>query len=141
MSRPASLLDSVDHVQIPVRDLSRAAHWYADTLGFTIQGIGGDGDDQAFLLLPNGPLLCLWETEAGSHSHFTHRGGPRPSLFLKVNPPGIRAIHDRLVAAGATIGLKPDSWEYGAGVDPMKFVMFHDPDGNYLGLIECSGAG
>ncbi len=70
------LLEAVDHVQIPVRDRHRAAEWYSRTLGLKIHAIGGPGDDQAFLELPTGPLLCLWETEPGSHSRFTHRGAP-----------------------------------------------------------------
>jgi catechol 2,3-dioxygenase-like lactoylglutathione lyase family enzyme len=138
MSTSTTTLEAVDHVQIPVRDLTRAAHWYADTLGFTIQEIGGEGNDQAFLLLPDGPLLCLWRTEEGSYSHFIHRGAPRPSLFFRVSPARMEAIHDRLLVAGGSIGLRPDSFAYGEG-ETMKFMMFHDPDGNYLGLIECGG--
>src|SRR5687767_9171592 len=121
--QPEQLLEAVDHVQIPVRDKAGAAEWYSQTLGFKIQAIGGPGDDQAFLELPRGPLICLWETEGGTHSHFIHRGAPRPSLFFKVHAPGMAVVYARLVGSGATIGLKPESWEYGAG-ETMKFMMF-----------------
>ncbi len=47
----------------------------------------------------------------------------------------MKALHDRLVEGGVTIGVRPERWEYGEG-ECMNFIMFHDPDGNYLGLIE-----
>ena len=87
--------------------------------------------DQGFLALPNGPLLVLWQTPDVMRSHFIYAGQPKPSIFFKTS--SMRAVHDALVHAGATITQRPDHF------DPdgtMKFLFFFDPDGNHLGIID-----
>lgn len=126
------VLTKVDHVQIPVRNLEESKEWYVKTLGFKERG--GSSGDLLFLELSQGPILLLWRTEEGSHNHFIYEGAPKPSLFF--DTPNIKAVHDRLVEAGATIGPVPEKWE---GED-MKFMFFYDPNGNYLGVIEAPSA-
>jgi catechol 2,3-dioxygenase-like lactoylglutathione lyase family enzyme len=128
----ASLLDRVDHVQIPVSNLRASLSWYASVLGLT-QTEEPSGD-QGFLKLPGGPLLVLWETRDAPRSHFDYRGAPKPSLFFGTS--SMRAVHDALVAAGATITQRPDTLEPDG---QMKFLFFFDPDGNHLGVIDLAG--
>jgi catechol 2,3-dioxygenase-like lactoylglutathione lyase family enzyme len=126
------LLERVDHVQLPVRDVRQAIAWYTEILGFKLWG--GPGEDLcAFLSLSAGPLVALWQTEEGTHSQFVYQGAPKPSVFFRTA--SMRAAFDRLREAGAIIDKQPESWEY-QGDEVMKLLFFYDPSGNYLGLIE-----
>lgn len=52
------MLTSLEHVQIPVRQMDRAILWYTNHLEFRLSG--RDGDRIAFLTLQEGPMLMLW---------------------------------------------------------------------------------
>ncbi|ULL16366.1 VOC family protein [Paenibacillus sp. H1-7] len=64
------MLTSLEHVQIPVQQMDRAISWYTEQLGFRLSS--RDGDRIAFLTLPEGPLLMLWQTNddlTNAHYH------------------------------------------------------------------------
>jgi catechol 2,3-dioxygenase-like lactoylglutathione lyase family enzyme len=53
------MLTSLEHMQIPVRQMDRAISWYIEHLGFRLSS--RDGDRIAFLTLPEGPMPCFGE--------------------------------------------------------------------------------
>ena len=127
-----SILDRVDHVQIPVSDLRTSMAWYCAVFG--LHRDEEPSGDQGFLKLPGGPLLVLWQTRDEKRSHFDYAGAPKPSIFFATS--SMRAVHDALETARVTITERP------ASLDPdgqMKFLFFFDPDGNHRGVIDLAG--
>lgn len=125
--------ERLDSVQLPVRDLRQSIEWYTQTLGLTLRD--GPHEDLAFLAHPDpeGPLIALWQTPVGTHSHFLYQGKPKPSVLFRTTT--LKAIYERLRAAGATIDQQPESWDYQRD-ENAKFLFFYDLNENYLGLIE-----
>ncbi|TLS50892.1 VOC family protein [Paenibacillus antri] len=121
------MLQSLEHVQIPVRRMDRAIDWYVERLGFRLQG--RDGDRIAFLTLPEGPMLMLWETEDETAAKFAVNGVDFPVLLYRTDR--IRELRDRLEACGAPIQAYRD--------EGMFWVLkWYDPEGNLWGALQMN---
>ncbi|MFF2015819.1 VOC family protein [Paenibacillus sp. NPDC058177] len=120
------MLTSLEHVQIPVRQLDRAILWYTENLGFQLSS--RDGERIAFLTLPEGPLLMLWQTEDDStFAHFTVDGTDFPVLLYRTTK--IHELHEHLVTLNTRIQLYQD--------DGFAWVLkFYDPEGNLWGALQ-----
>jgi glyoxylase I family protein len=133
-----------DHVGIVVSDLERYTEWYCDTLDLELELEWGWGEIDlrgVVLIHPDG-----WRLE------LTERTGAQPSprapshadqhLLLGVSHfclqvRDIHAVHDRLVAAGATSLMAPET-----AVDPQNMIAYlHDPEGNLIELLTRPGVG
>ncbi|MFK7695486.1 VOC family protein [Paenibacillus sp. HJGM_3] len=118
-------LNKLFHMQIPVPKLADAIEWYVDHLGFVLTG-KTDGV-HAFLELPDGPMLMLWETKDATSANFTVNGVTFPVLLYQTEE--IHALHRRLADLGVTIPFFQDE---GFG----WVLKFYDPFGNMWGVIQ-----
>ena len=89
---------------------------------FTVPGEGGKGIIHAQIRWPGGGGVMLGDAEGGDADHLALPSGPI-SVYVATNEPD--TIHDRAVAAGATIvrGLRDE--EYGS-----RGFSASDPEGN-----------
>ena len=89
---------------------------------FTVPGEGGKGIIHAQIRRPGGGGVMLGDAEGGDADHLALPSGPI-SVYVATDEPD--AIHDRAVAAGATIvrGLRDE--EYGS-----RGFSAADPEGN-----------
>lgn len=120
------MLTALEHMQIPVRQMDRAISWYTEQLGFRLSS--RDGDRIAFLTLPEGPLLMLWQTEDEStYAHYTVNGVDFPVLLYRTTR--IHELRERLTQLGARIQVYQD--------DGFAWVLkFYDPEGNLWGALQ-----
>ena len=89
---------------------------------FTVPGEGGKGIIHAQIRWPSGGGVMLGDAEIGDTNHLALPSGPI-SVYVVTDQPD--AVHDRAVAAGATIvrGLRDE--EYGS-----RGFSATDPEGN-----------
>jgi catechol 2,3-dioxygenase-like lactoylglutathione lyase family enzyme len=122
------MLASLEHMQIPVRQMDRAISWYTEQLGFRLEH--RDGDRNAFLRLPEGPLLMLWHTyDESTYAHYTVDGTDFPVLLYRTTQ--IHELHKRLTDLGSRIQLFQD--------DGFAWVLkFYDPEGNLWGVLQVN---
>lgn len=117
-------LHSLLHMQIPVKNLDESISWYIEYLGFTLKEHYGSS---AFLALPTGPWLMLWQSSDDSHGHFRVDGKTMPTLLYATND--IHTLHDQLSQNHVSIVHYQD--------DGFGWVMkFYDPSGNMWGVIQ-----
>lgn len=123
MSKP--MLDRLIHMQIPVPHLEEAVSWYEKFLGFKV---GGKRDGaHAFMNLPSGPMLMLWETSDTTSANFTVQGETFPTLLYQTNR--IHELYSQLKELGVEITFYQDE---GFG----WVLKFYDPYGNMWGVIQ-----
>lgn len=123
MSKKA--LSQLYHMQIPVPSLDAAIDWYGKHLGFVLTG-KRDGA-HAFLNLPSGPMLMLWETADATSANFTVKGETFPVLLYQTHD--IHQLHEKLSELGVEITFFRDE---GFG----WVLKFYDPFGNMWGVIQ-----
>ncbi|WP_282936621.1 VOC family protein [Paenibacillus sp. RC67] len=120
------MLTSLEHVQIPVQQMDRAISWYTEQLGFRLSS--RDGDRIAFLTLPAGPLLMLWQTNDDlTNAHYTVNGTDFPVLLYRTTR--IHELYKNLTRLGAQIQLYQN--------DGFAWVLkFYDTEGNLWGVLQ-----
>jgi len=120
-----SVLEYVDHVQLPVPDIRQAVQWYADTLGF--QPLN-QFPDCAWVRLAGGPVLMFHLAPPSSIVRWMSKDQfPMPAFMLLTK--NIRLLKERLEHADACIRMFQDE---GFG----WVIKFTDPFGNELGAYE-----
>lgn len=123
----SGMLLQLEHMQIPVSDLEQAIAWYTMHLGFKLEG--KHEHVHAFLTLPEGPMLMLWETKDNTAAHFTVNGKDMPVLLYRTEQ--IHELHNLLAGLGSTITYYRD--------DGFGWVLkFYDPFGNLWGAIQLN---
>lgn len=153
-----SILESIDHINLVVRDLPGMTEFYRDVLGLNVTrqvtisgqwidrvvGLSGAHADVVYLELPGGPRVELIRYTSPACDCIPNPPGGRS------NTPGIRhfafrvsdidAAVDRLRRAGveffSPIQQVPDSQVTYAGGIRKRLVYFTDPEGNILELCE-----
>lgn len=119
-----SRLKSLFHMQIPVRNVDEAIVWYTGNLGFELKEHYGKC---AFLALPTGPLLMLWQTADETTANFTVDGNTMPVLLYATDD--IHSMHDLLKNNNVQITHYQN--------DGFGWVLkFYDPNGNMWGVIQ-----
>jgi len=121
-----NILEKLEHMQIPVKNLEESIDWYVKNLGFTVQGWSKESH-HAFLTLPEGPMLMLWETQDQTQANFSYNGQLMPVLLYKTKE--ILKLHEKLIGLDAEITFFQDE---GFGW-VLKFI---DPNGNMWGVIQ-----
>ena len=124
----ARLVTALDHLQLPVRSLDEAISWYSGILGFRVlTNYGG----YAMLRLDPGLDLMLWEAAEYRPMHVTVDGEAKPSFFLKTERfDELTAVLEREQARIASV----------EDLGFARFLKFHDPSDNFLGVIEFRDA-
>ena len=150
------MLESIDHVNLVVRDLPRMTRFYQEVLGLQVTkevtisgdwidavvGLSGVTADVVYLELPAGPRIEL--------IYYQQPPSPEPSDTNSAHLPGIRhmafrvrdidAVVERLQQAGAEfqsgVAAVPSSQVTYAGDVRKRLVYFRDPKGNLLELCE-----
>lgn len=120
----SSRLKSLFHMQIPVKNLEDSVAWYKDILGFTLRE---NYDTCAFLELPSGPPLMLWQTTDDTTANFTVNGAAMPVLLYATDD--IHTMAGLLEKNGAVIAhYKNEGFGW--------VLKFYDPNGNMWGIVQ-----
>jgi catechol 2,3-dioxygenase-like lactoylglutathione lyase family enzyme len=153
------MLESIDHVNIVVRDLEGMAEFYTRLLGTEITkrvtisgpwidttvGLVGVNADVVYLDLPQGPRVELlrYNSPPGSGMPDAGKSNTMGLRHLAFKVADIESAVQTLRAAGvqffSDIQLVPDSQVTYAGGLRKRLVYFHDPEGNLLELCEYRG--
>jgi catechol 2,3-dioxygenase-like lactoylglutathione lyase family enzyme len=149
------MIESIDHVNVVVRDLQRMTAFYRDALGFTVTkqvtisgawidetvGLSGVEADVVYLDLPAGPRIELIQyrapvsVEAGANE--PHVFGLRHMAFRVID---VDALVEKLQVAGVAFQSEvksvPDNQVTYSGGVRKRLVYFRDPEDNLLELCE-----
>jgi len=106
----------LDHLALVVRDEERSRTFYERWFGFGAGPSWRAGDGTLFVRDAHGFNLALSTGEPGALPGFFHFG------FSLPDPAAVRALHDRMVAAGVTVVERDDE------PDDVSFKCL-DPDG------------
>jgi catechol 2,3-dioxygenase-like lactoylglutathione lyase family enzyme len=150
------MIESIDHVNLVVRDLMRMTAFYRDILGFRVTkqvSISGDWIDETvgltgveadvmYLDLPSGPRIELIDYR--SPKGVDGCGENRPNLLglrhIAFRVSQIDLLVDKLKQTGAEfqseVKVVPESQVTYSGGVRKRLVYFRDPEGNILELCE-----
>lgn len=150
------MIDSIDHVNLVVRDLDSMAGFYVEALGMRVSkrvmisgewidrtvGLSGVRAEVIYLDLPAGPRIELirYDVPAGERPAGMERANTHGLRHLALRVADIDAAVARLRAAGveplSPIQRVPDAQVTYAGGARKRLVYFRDPEGNLLELCE-----
>lgn len=125
-----------------VRDLSRSLSFYCDVLGFT-EKFGRPEDGFVYIEMGHAQIMLealpndlgrAWAT--GDLEHPLERG-----LNLQIEVSAVRAVHDRLVAAGHSLfrPLRTAWYREGTHENGQDEFLVQDPDGYLLRFMQHIG--
>jgi len=125
----------IELVVVPVTDVDRAKHFYAEQLGFNVDVDHDTGSFRIVQLTPPGSG-CSIAIGVG-----LAEGVPGSLQGLQVCVGDIDAAHAQLVERGVEVTpvrhMGANGWEDGKGTqDYDSFVFFSDPDGNGWAIQE-----
>jgi PhnB protein len=128
------------YVNLLVSDVARAAHFYRDALGFTVeQAMTGPDGVPVWATLRHGPARLMLETGAsfgGSPVPMGTAAGAGVRLYAELAPGDDVDARSRLAEAhGATVVEPPADQFFGA-----RTCTIRDPDGYLLMLSQPTGA-
>lgn len=124
-----TILEGVDHLQLPVSDIGRAVEWYSGCLGFTLDW--RHGERLAMLSLPSGPALLLMKSPSTSRAAFISMDGDElPAFHFRTSD--MNRLRENLLASGSTVQDISDEGGF-------WFMAFNDPFGNPLGVLHHKG--
>lgn len=121
---PSPIRRHIGQVFIPVSDLERSAHWYAQVLAFEPQAFSHE-DRILDIPVEEGPRLALDASRPG----FTADGPPR--FFFWTDDIAATVQHLRHL----DVRVASDIEDIGS----VSFVQFEDPDGNPLMVCQRAG--
>jgi len=112
----------IEVITVPVSDVDRAKEFYAEKLGFHLDGDWNMGDKRYVQLTPVGSAcsICIGENIT------TAIPGSIDSILLVVKD--IQKVHEELVKKDVTV-TKPEKMPWGAW-----HIYLSDPDGNKLSI-------
>ncbi|WP_405155807.1 VOC family protein [Paenibacillus sp. FSL K6-0108] len=120
-----NLIENVDHVQIPVKDVDQAVGWYSEVLGLEPLIVYPHA---AWLKFNSGPLLMLHLSSKNDKTLWLSNDGfPMPSFMFLTKD--IELLHTTLQSHDVKIRLYED---HGFG----WVIKFTDPFGNELGAFQ-----
>jgi uncharacterized protein len=119
---------SVQHFEIPARDPERAARFYREVFGWSVERLEWEGPPY-FRIRPRTEIDGL--SRQGIDGGITAGGqaGEQPLLVLHLEDATLEECLARITAAGGSVDREPTEVG-GMG----RFARFLDPEGNRLGL-------
>jgi catechol 2,3-dioxygenase-like lactoylglutathione lyase family enzyme len=150
------MIESIDHVNLVVRDLKRMTAFYRDVLNLRVTkevsisgawidevvGLNGVAADVVYLDLPTGPRIELiyYRAPVGAEPGAENQPNVFGLRHMAFRVSSIDALIEKLQAAGVVfqsdVKSVPDSQvQYSGGVHK-RLVYFRDPEGNLLELCE-----
>jgi catechol 2,3-dioxygenase-like lactoylglutathione lyase family enzyme len=150
------MIESIDHVNLVVRDLKRMTAFYRDVLNLRVTkevsisgewidevvGLKGVVADVVYLDLPSGPRIELidYHSPSGVETGVDNLPNAFGLRHMAFRVSDIDSLAERLKAAGVAFQSEvksvPDSQvQYSGGVQK-RLVYFRDPEGNLLELCE-----
>lgn len=150
------MIETIDHVNLVVRDLERMTAFYRDALDFAVTkqvtisgawidetvGLSGVEADVVYLDLPSGPRIELidYRAPAGVEPMVANEPNVFGLRHMAFRVSDIESLVEKLRAEGVAfqsdIKSVPDSQvKYSGGVRK-RLVYFRDPEGNLLELCE-----
>jgi len=150
------MLESIDHVNLVVRDLERMTAFYRDVLGLEVTKevtISGEWIDRVvglprveadvvYLDLPSGPRIELiyYRSPVGREQGVSNQPNVFGLRHMAFRTTGIEALVARLESAGVKFQSEvlevPDAQVTYSGGVRKRLVYFSDPEGNILELCE-----
>jgi catechol 2,3-dioxygenase-like lactoylglutathione lyase family enzyme len=150
------MIESIDHVNLVVRDLERMTAFYRDALGFVVTkqvmisgpwidevvGLHGVEADVVYLDLPSGPRIELIDYRAplGSEPGVENAPNVFGLRHMAFRVSDIDSVAKKIESAGVALQSEiktvPDSQVTYAGGVRKRLVYFRDPEGNLLELCE-----
>jgi catechol 2,3-dioxygenase-like lactoylglutathione lyase family enzyme len=150
------MIESIDHVNLVVRDLPLMTAFYRDMLGFRVTkqvsisgdwidetvGLSGVAGDVVYLDLPSGPRIELIDYR--QPRRVDTDGDNQPNLnglrHIAFRVSEIDALVDHLAQSGvkfqSEVKSVPESQVTYSGGVRKRLVYFRDPEGNILELCE-----
>jgi catechol 2,3-dioxygenase-like lactoylglutathione lyase family enzyme len=150
------MIESIDHVNLVVRDLERMTAFYRVVLGLRVTkevsisgawidevvGLNGVAADVVYLDLPTGPRIELidYKSPTGVEQGVANQPNVFGLRHMAFRVSSIEVVAEKLSAAGvefqSEVKSVPDSQvQYSGGVRK-RLVYFRDPEGNLLELCE-----
>lgn len=134
------LCSYIGRVEIPVREMERAAEFYHRAFGWEVEPVEWEGEPYATVRMPAGAAGegGGGETEDGDRGRpvvgvglTTGRalGTDRPLVVIHVEESPLEAVLERIAAAGGSVESGPQ-----AIGDMGRFARFRDPEGHLFGL-------
>jgi catechol 2,3-dioxygenase-like lactoylglutathione lyase family enzyme len=150
------MIESIDHVNLVVRDLERMTAFYRDVLGLRVTkevsisgawidevvGLNGVAGDVVYLELPSGPRIELidYKSPTGVEQGVANQPNVFGLRHMAFRVSSIEAVAEKLSAAGiafqSEVKTVPDTQVKYAGGVRKRLVYFRDPEGNLLELCE-----
>lgn len=133
----------LDHIGLSVADLDAQAAWYADALGLTastpfeLPSLGIRG---VFVVHPDEHWAIELLSREGSQPG-PAASDPQAALLLQgyghicLRVTDVEAVHDRLLAAGATSRMSPQP----APEPGVRMAFVADPEGHLIELLDRKG--
>jgi lactoylglutathione lyase len=117
---------SIDHVNIPVKNLQKSVDFYCALFGFKILK---EQPEQKSKIIGNKTIkLCIYETDGAGHGNWQHRWGFHVENF--------KEIEATCKEMGVDMPYGVVTWEEGT-----RSIYIKDPDGYEIELAETNGGG
>jgi predicted enzyme related to lactoylglutathione lyase len=130
---------TVRHFEIPARDPERAARFYREVFGWTIEPLAWDGP--AYFRVKAALLQKDGAAREGIDGGLTVGGaegfaGDQPLLMIHIEGSTLEECLERITEAGGTVDLPITP--IGKAKTLGRFARFLDPEGNRLGLWQAA---
>jgi predicted enzyme related to lactoylglutathione lyase len=134
---------TVRHFEIPARDPERAARFYREVFGWTIEPLAWDGPAyfRVKTSVPGIPATPAGLAREGIDGGLTVGGaegfaGDQPLLMIHIEGSTLEECLERIIKAGGAVDLPITP--IGAAKTLGRFARFLDPEGNRLGLWQAT---
>ncbi len=123
------MINSIEHIAIAASDPAALAHWYCDTLGFTLV-VASESSKTYFVKLPNGGMVEIIAVDPSAQgASATHTVGFH---HLALSVENFVQASQNLQARGIHF-IGP---AYRSADGSTQFDFFSDPEGNRLQVVQ-----
>jgi predicted enzyme related to lactoylglutathione lyase len=130
---------TVSHFEIPALDPERAARFYREVFGWTVEPLAWEGPPYFQVRAagpPASPPASLPREGIDGGLTSGQDVGDQPLLMIHISEATLEECLERIVGAGGTVDLP--ATPVGAAGEMGRFARFRDPEGNRLGLWQAN---